>query len=267
MRPQITHFFSKFSGGEYPQTPLQARACGARHSAPEPLIRTPPAQILATGLEGTPKTIIFCNTMQEMASVFGYLLTSLGNYAYATGIDKLPANRIVGIFHSLTWVKYKTRVSHSFKGGGGVLRIVIASSALSMGVNYPDVKYVIHLGPARSVIDHIQQAGRAGRDGCQSYNVVVFYGQQLSQCEQAVKDFVKTSSCFRKALFKTLDSTIESVLPLHKCCNNCADSCECGAYGTCTGKEMLPFELSHAETFSTKLLARQGESLLKIGTV
>ncbi|KAL9977862.1 hypothetical protein ACROYT_G015316 [Oculina patagonica] len=32
-----------------------------------------------------------------------------------------------------------------------------------MGVNYPDVKHVIHLGPARSVVDHIQQAGRGSR--------------------------------------------------------------------------------------------------------
>ena len=29
----------------------------------------------------TPKTIIFCNTMQDMASVLGYLLTGLGDYA------------------------------------------------------------------------------------------------------------------------------------------------------------------------------------------
>jgi len=36
-----------------------------------------------------------------------------------------------------------------------VVRVVIASSALSMGVNNPDVKY----GPAQSVVDHIQQAG------------------------------------------------------------------------------------------------------------
>jgi len=108
-----------------------------------------------------------------MASVLGYLLSSLGDYAYATGRDKVPANRIVGLFHSVTWV------SSSFKGNDGVSRVVIASSALSMGVHYPDVKYVVHLGPATSVGDHIQQAGRAGRNGSQAFNVVLFHGQQL----------------------------------------------------------------------------------------
>ena len=79
----------------------------------------------------------------------------------------------MGLYHSVTWF------SSSFKGNDGVIWVVIASSALSMGVNYPDVKYMVHLGPARSVGDHIQQAGRAGRNGSQAFNVVVFHGQQL----------------------------------------------------------------------------------------
>ena len=40
MRPQITHFFKLF-WGRIPTDPLRARACGARHFAPEALIRTP----------------------------------------------------------------------------------------------------------------------------------------------------------------------------------------------------------------------------------
>ena len=73
--------------------------------------------------EKTPKTIIFCNTMQEMASVMGYLLTTLGELAYATGRDRLPANRIVGLFHSLTWSKYKVRFQTAS-------RVVMVSFAL-----------------------------------------------------------------------------------------------------------------------------------------
>ena len=198
--------------------------------------------------------------MQEIASVFGYLLTSLGDHAYATAQEKLPARRIIGIFHSLTWSKYKTRVSQSFKGSDGVLRVVIASSALSMGFNYPEVRYVIHLGPARSIVDHIQQAGRAERDGCQSHNVVLYYGQQLSQCgvlyygqqlsqcEQAVKEFVKANGFFRKELYKTLDSGVDSVMPLHDCCNSCANSCSC-SHDSCDILP-LPFETAPAAAAS-----------------
>jgi superfamily II DNA helicase RecQ len=46
----------------------------------------------------------------------------------------------VGIFHSVTQEKYKERIVKSLKGDGSK-RIVIATSALSMGVNFPDIRF------------------------------------------------------------------------------------------------------------------------------
>ena len=46
----------------------------------------------------------------------------------------------------------------SFKANAGNVRIVLASSALGMGVNFPDVRFVIHLGPPLSIVDHVQQS-------------------------------------------------------------------------------------------------------------
>ena len=34
-----------------------------------------------------------------------------------------------------------------------------------MGINFPDVRYIINWGPPTTIIDQHQQAGRAGRDG------------------------------------------------------------------------------------------------------
>ena len=89
----------------------------------------------------------------------------LTGYFLCAEKPKIPENRLVGICHSLTLPKYRSRVLYSLKDTVGQVHIVIATSALSMGVNFPDVRYVIHIGPARSVIDHIQWAGPAGRDG------------------------------------------------------------------------------------------------------
>ena len=47
----------------------------------------------------------------------------------------------------------------------GKVRVVMTSTALSMGVNFPDIRYVINWGPARNMLDQHQEAGRAGRDG------------------------------------------------------------------------------------------------------
>ena len=46
-----------------------------------------------------------------------------------------------------------------------VKRVAIASTALSMGVNFPDVRYIVLFGPARSLLDFHQEAVRAGQDG------------------------------------------------------------------------------------------------------
>ena len=174
----------------------------------------------------TPKTIIFCSTMHDVAKVFGLLLAELGDKAYSTGKPQTPENRLVGVYHSLTLPKYKSRVSLSFKENVGQVRIVIATSALSMGVNFPDIRYVVHIGPSRSVVDHIQEAGRAGRDGSQAHNVVLYHGNQLTHCDKAIKEFVRSSVCIRKALFKEF-AEVESSLPLHNCCSNCAKDCLC----------------------------------------
>ncbi|KAL9988747.1 hypothetical protein ACROYT_G003230 [Oculina patagonica] len=187
----------------------------------------------------TPKSIIFCSTMHDVAQVFGFLLAELGAGAYSTGKPQTPENRLVGIYHSLTLPKYKSRVSQSFKENVGQIRVVIATSALSMGVNFPDVRYVVHIGPARSVVDHIQEAGRAGRDGNQAHNVVLFHGNQLSYCDKAVKEFVRASICIRTALFKEF-AEVDSTMPLHNCCSNCAKECIC-ADGECS-QELFAFE-------------------------
>lgn len=65
------------------------------------------------------------------------------------------------IFHSLTLSKYKMRGMDSFKSDSGYVRVVIATPALTMRVNFPDVltsmyftsKYIVHYGPARSLVD------------------------------------------------------------------------------------------------------------------
>ena len=99
----------------------------------------------------------------------------------------------------------------------------------------------------------------------QSHNIVVFHGQQLSQCEQPVKEFAKSSSCFRKELYKSLDSTIESVMPLHNCCNNCANNCNCGG-GKCD-MELLAFEIPSAtdsnEASKTRSVSPEDKEILK----
>ena len=65
----------------------------------------------------------FCATMHDVAKVFGFLLAELGDSAYVAEKPRNPENRLVGIYHSMTLPKYKSRVLHSFKDNLGQVRI------------------------------------------------------------------------------------------------------------------------------------------------
>ena len=153
-----------------------------------------------------PKTIIFCNSLKDIAVVLNYLLLKLGLYAYGRSKKNTHENLIIGIFHSLSWPHCKEQIQQSMKQDG-IQTIIVASSALSMGVDFPNIRYVINWGPARSLIEQHQEAGRAGRDGAQSHIVICYHGNLLSKCED-VKNFVKTEDCFRVAAYKPFDKTI-----------------------------------------------------------
>ena len=201
-------------------------------------------EMIKTNGKETPKIIVFCDTMYSIASVFNYLMMSLGEKAFHPSSSRQPKNCLFGIFQSLSHKEYKDRLLNSFKNNG-LKRIAIATTALSMGVNFPDVRYVVMYDPARSLLDFHQEAGRGGRDGLSSDIVLYFYGQQLAHCEEDVRDFLKTSGCYRIASYKTFDPEIASLSPSHDCCNFCAVSCVCGGSNGCT-ESVKPFERKSA---------------------
>ena len=167
--------------------------------------------------KNTPKTIIFCDTMYSIASVYNYVLTNLQGQAFYPMHSKKREDCILGIFHSLTHKRYKERLLNSLKYSG-TKRVAIATTALCMGVNFPDIGHVVMFGPARSLLDLHQEEGRAGRDGFQSNVVIYYYGQQLSHCEMDARDFLKSRGCYWVARLAPFDANIVPSPPAHSCC-------------------------------------------------
>jgi superfamily II DNA helicase RecQ len=176
-------------------------------------------------------------SMNDIACVVNYLILKLGNHAYHPPESRKARDCLIGIYHSSSWSHSKELVIQSLKGNGKV-RVVVTSSALSMGVNFPYVRYVINWGPARNLLDPLQEAGRAGRDGLQSHVVIVYHGQQLRSCENELKDFVKSTDCLRVAAYKPFDGNIEQLQPGHLCCSICTNTCKCG--GDMVGCKYVP---------------------------
>jgi ATP-dependent DNA helicase RecQ len=173
-----------------------------------------------------PKTLIFCNTLNDIAAVFNHLMLQLGANAYNPPESREPECRIIGIYHSNSFKKQKERLFSQLKGTGNK-RVVVASSALGMGVNFPDIKYVINWGPARNLLDQLQEGGRAGRNGSSAHIVIIYHGQQVTHCDKDVKEFVNTTGCYRLAAYSPFDPSILPGAVKHDCCNYCCQSCQC----------------------------------------
>lgn len=90
-------------------------------------------------------------------------------------------NSEVGLYAStapkgIAWVKNwdaeKKRVAQKFRSNE--IRHLVATNAYGMGIDKPDIRYIVHYGMPSSLEGFYQEAGRAGRDGETSRCIVIF---------------------------------------------------------------------------------------------
>jgi ATP-dependent DNA helicase RecQ len=169
------------------------------------------------------KTIIYCKTKKNTEEVS----------------EKLNQKNIPCEFYHAELTD-ETRKNIYEKFLNGVIHVIACTISFAQGLNIPKVSLIIHYSPPKSIMNYVQEVGRAGRTADMESYCFMFYENSditihkkqnqeirdpvrkkyLSNEIQKMEQYIHTKECRRKLLLSHFGQYYEGN------CNNCDNCCK-----------------------------------------